>query len=229
MGSCVADPSRRRSRRARLRNAACLALIFASQFPGVQAAFGSRHTGCIRSADHVKLNKLLSDGGPGTHISLCQGQTYPITGPIFFTAKDQEISTEGYPEDDAQKARIVLADNAGADLSTAIQGDCRRCARVAIKNVIIDGNRRKLGRIVETEGTALVLLGNNEGHSIRNCRVVDPRGWTAIQIREGDALSCTGAAVEDNVIVSSIGLRLTGRQADSSPPRALPARNGSKH
>lgn len=195
---------RRRSRR--LTSIACLALavaVIASHVPVAQAVFGSRQAGCIKSADQVKLNKLLSDGGPGTRIQLCQGQTYPITGPIFFTAKDQEISTEGYPQDDAQKARIVLADSAGSDIATAVQGDCRRCARVAIKNVIIDGNRRKLGRIVETEGTALVLLGNNEGQSIRNCRVVDPRGWTAIQIREGDALSCTGAAVEDNMIVSS--------------------------
>jgi hypothetical protein len=29
------------------------------------------------------------------------------------------------------------------------RGDCRRCARVAIKNLIIDGNRASLGRIRE--------------------------------------------------------------------------------
>jgi hypothetical protein len=83
-------------------------------------------------------------------------------------------------------------------------------------------------------GTALVLLGNNEGQSIRSCRLKDPRwvrrcgpkgnvadgtlveccrGWTAIQIREGDNLSCTGAVIEDNVIVSLTpsGLRFKRR------------------
>ena len=37
-------------------------------------------------------------------------------------------------------------------LSTRVvipRGDCRRCARIAIKNLIIDGNRASLGRIRE--------------------------------------------------------------------------------
>jgi hypothetical protein len=34
-------------------------------------------------------------------------------------------------------------------LSLTHRGDCRRCARVSIKNLVIDGNRRKLGRIPE--------------------------------------------------------------------------------
>lgn len=37
---------------------------------------------------------------------------------------------------------------------------------------------------------------------IRCCFARYNRGWTAIQIREGDNLSCTGATIEDNVIVS---------------------------
>jgi hypothetical protein len=51
---------------------------------------------------------ISSSGGPETRIELCQGQTYDITSPIIFTAKNQEISTEGYPTDEALKARIVL-------------------------------------------------------------------------------------------------------------------------
>lgn len=59
------------------------------------------------------------------------------------------------------------------------RGDCRRCAHVALKNLIIDGNRAKLGRVLPTdspeEPSPLVLLGNNEGQVVRGCTVRDPR------------------------------------------------------
>lgn len=92
------------------------------------AAFGTLGVSaeCLQYADQSRINKLLSDGtspafpfilssytddaagGPETRIELCQGQTYDITSPIIFTAKHQEISTEGYPTEDRLKARIVL-------------------------------------------------------------------------------------------------------------------------
>ncbi len=137
------------------------------------------------------------------------------------------------------------------------RGDCRRCARVSLSHLVIDGSRPILGRIPNPDyvdmdeiqgldlrprnklshldlaaGTALVLLGNNEGQSVRYCRLRDPRwvlgrrsrktfeltrnararrGWTAIQVREGDNLGCTGAIIEDNVIVRPPQAALDGR------------------
>lgn len=49
---------------------------------------------------------------------------------------------------------IFLSAKKKAIISTRVvipytRGDCRRCARVAIKNLIIDGNRASLGRIRE--------------------------------------------------------------------------------
>ncbi|KAJ9123484.1 hypothetical protein QFC24_003698 [Naganishia onofrii] len=144
--------------------------------------------------------------------------TYDITSPIIFTAKGQEISTEGYPIEEELKAKIILrkdwtkgegllgnSQRGGiAGEGAAIIGDCRRCAHVAIKNLVIDGNRRKLGRVLPSdspdEPSPLVLLGNNEGQVVRSCNIRDPRGWTAIQFREGDNLSCENAVIEDNRI-----------------------------
>ncbi|KAI5453558.1 hypothetical protein NCC49_005384 [Naganishia albida] len=189
---------------------ACLATAAFGSLLGVSAE-------CLRHADQSRINKFLSDGGPDTKIQLCQGQTYDITSPIIFTAKNQEISTEGYPGEEELKARIVLRRDwtKGEGLlggqrrgtsgeGAAVIGDCRRCAHVALRNLIIDGNRAKLGRVLPTdspeEPSPLVLLGNNEGQVVSGCTIRDPRGWTAIQLREGDNLSCVGAVIEDNKI-----------------------------
>lgn len=90
-----------------------------------------------------------------------------------------------------------------------------------MRNIIIDGNRASLGRVLPAiqEASPLVLLGNNEGQVVSGCTIRDPRyfglpllvllqhadssdgrGWTAIQLREGDNLSCEGALIEDNKI-----------------------------
>jgi hypothetical protein len=63
----------------------------------------------------------------------------------------------------------------------------------------VDGNRRKKGRAIE-DVAGLVILGGNEGQRISDCKIRDPRGFTAVHVREGDKLSCTGAVVEKNEI-----------------------------
>ncbi|KAJ9094059.1 hypothetical protein QFC21_006160 [Naganishia friedmannii] len=99
-------------------------------------------------------------GGPEARIQLCQGQTYDITSPIIFTAKGQELSTEGYPVEEELKAKIIL-------------------------------------RKDWTKGEG--LLGNSHRGSIagEGAAII---GWTAIQFREGDNLSCENAVIEDNRI-----------------------------
>lgn len=69
------------------------------------------------------------------------------------------------------------------------------------KNLVVDGNRKKLGRMRDFQlATGLVVLGGNEGQSIQNSWIKNPRGFTAIHIREGDKLQCSGARVEKNEI-----------------------------
>jgi hypothetical protein len=149
---------------------------------------------CLRFADSDSINQLFIDGGPGTKVHLCPSKLYRLSGTIVFTAADQELATAGYPTG-AERATIRVE---GSEV-TAIQGDCRRCARVGVRSMVIDGNRRKKGRgIVDTGG--LVVLGGNEGQTITDCKIRDPRGFTAIHYREGDKLSCTGAVIEKNEI-----------------------------
>jgi hypothetical protein len=73
---------------------------------------------CLRDTTAEAINKLLSDGGPQTRIILCQSTTIKLNHRIIFTAKDQEISTQGYPEEEKKKARLLLV---GGRRGTAVQ------------------------------------------------------------------------------------------------------------
>jgi hypothetical protein len=151
---------------------------------------------CLRFADHNSINEAFTDGGPGHKVLLCPSKTYRISGTIIFTAADQELTTYGSPTG-SERAKLVVSGN----IATLIQGDCRRCARVTISSLQIDGGRTELGRIVESdESLGLIILGGNEGQSVRHCAISNPRGFTAIHVREGDRLSCTGAIIEQNEI-----------------------------
>jgi hypothetical protein len=149
---------------------------------------------CLRFADAVTINQLFTDGGPGTKVLLCPNKIYRLSGTIVFTAADQELATFGYPTG-PERATIRVE---SPRLATAIQGDCRRCARIGIHSLI--GNRNELGRMVEHDPSGLIVIGGNEGQSIKQCKILDPRGFTAVHIREGDKLSCAGAVIEKNEI-----------------------------
>jgi len=151
---------------------------------------------CLRFADAVTINQLFTDGGPGTKVLLCPSKVYHLTSTIVFTAADQELATFGYPTGPERATLRVETPN----LATAIQGDCRRCARIKVQSLIIDGNRAGLGRMLEFDPSGLIVIGGNEGQSIKQCQIMDPRGFTAVHVREGDKLSCTGAVIEKNEI-----------------------------
>ena len=153
-------------------------------------------SGCLRFADYNTINQAFTDGGPGTKVLLCPSKTYRLTGTIVFTAADQELATYGYPTG-SERATLLI----NGEFGTAIQGDCRRCARISITNLIIDGSRNKLGRQIDsTQSTGLVVIGGNEGQTVKSCWIRDPRGFTAIHVREGDKLQCKAAVIEKNEI-----------------------------
>ncbi|KAG9026592.1 hypothetical protein FRB95_008679 [Tulasnella sp. JGI-2019a] len=154
----------------------------------------SSEAACIEEGTSEVLNHMLSNGGPGALLSLCPNAVFTIDAPLVFTAKDQEISTEGYP-DGVGRATIIVAGNSTA---TAIHGDCKRCSGVRIRNIIIDGNRRQMGRMMN--GDPLVAIGNAKGQVVEGCKLLDPRGAAAVHIREGDDLVCSEARVENNHI-----------------------------
>lgn len=76
--------------------------------------------------------------------------------------------------------------------------DCKQCGDATIKNLVIDGNRPQLLRV--PLGGALIEVGNAERQSVTGCRLYEPRGWSALHIREGDNLNCRRAYIADNVI-----------------------------
>ncbi|BEJ11266.1 hypothetical protein CspHIS471_0106880 [Cutaneotrichosporon sp. HIS471] len=169
-------------------------LLLAALLAPVQAIVSD----CLPKADHTTINALFSNGGPGTKVYLCPGTEVALSGTIVFTAADQELATFGYPGDERAKLRI-----ASDGVATAIQGDCRRCARVAVRNVVIDGARRKYGRMRDPNTSpGLVIIGGNEGQAVRECAISDPRGFTAVHVREGAKLNCRGALIERNEITS---------------------------
>lgn len=79
-------------------------------------------------------------------------------------------------------------------------GDCQGCDWLTVSDLIVDGNRPQLLRI--PKGEALIAMGNAEGHHVTGCRLYEPRGWSALHIREGDRRQCRRAQIDHNVIVS---------------------------
>jgi hypothetical protein len=55
---------------------------------------------CIASGDHNTFNNALTSVGKGAIVQLCPSATILISGTIFFTAEDQELSTQDYPTSD---------------------------------------------------------------------------------------------------------------------------------
>lgn len=86
-----------------------------------------------------RLNGLLSTGGPGYILSLCQNQNYLITAPIEFVAPGQEIRTEGLPTDDSRAMLTVSGpisgDPDGDNHTNAVNGQCPECDGVKLRHV----------------------------------------------------------------------------------------------
>lgn len=88
----------------------------------------------------------------------------------------------------------------GRAVLTHHSADCKACSYATIEGLIVDGNRPQLLRV--PKGGALIEIGNGDGQAVTNCRLYEPRGWSALHIREGDNLNCRKAYIANNEIVS---------------------------
>lgn len=100
---------------------------------------------CIPSGDQTAINNLFSSGGEGIIVQLCASATITVSGPITFTASNQEISTEGYPTGDT---RAIIQPASGTNTTTMITGYGYDYLRIL--NIQLDGLRPTLGLV---EGT----------------------------------------------------------------------------
>lgn len=151
---------------------------------------------CLPSAvgSQDVINDLFRNGGSKTTVYLCPLSVHHLDSPIVFTSHEQTLTTLGDPKDWTRATLLVK----GSDQSTAIKADCRHCNKVNIKSLIIDGNRPELLRI--KQGDALVELGNAHSQTIKDCRILEPRGWSALHYREGDEKQCRGGVIRNNEI-----------------------------
>jgi parallel beta-helix repeat protein len=119
---------------------------------------------------------------------------FELTGPVVFTAADQQVYTEGLPSDDARATLRIVAPG----LATAVR--MRDHDFALLSNVIVDGNRTNLGPLSDD---ALIYAGGySVGQIIAGNRITDPRSWSALQVIQGhsDSQPCARALVENNEI-----------------------------
>ncbi|KAG8747422.1 hypothetical protein FRC10_001093 [Ceratobasidium sp. 414] len=159
-----------------------------------------------------RLNGLLQAGGENYVLSLCPSTIYPLTAPLVFTNKNQEISTFGYPIDDKRATLLVNGSTAdgGSGHTVAVQGGCDLCAGIKIRNIQIDGNRRGAPPI--TGGGNIEIGGSSGAQLVEYVRSFDPRGWSCLHIAEG-VLNCSNATVRYNDI-GPCGSDVFGQWAD---------------
>ncbi|KAL1412889.1 hypothetical protein Q8F55_000638 [Vanrija albida] len=150
---------------------------------------------CLPSGDETAINQALSAGGRGTTVSLCPGSVHRLQAPVVFTAPQQTLNTAGGLKDGRDRAMLVVE---GKDQAVAIFADCKACSYATIDGLIVDGNRPQLLRV--PKGGALIEVGNADGQAVTNCRLYEPRGWSALHIREGDNLNCRKAYIANNEI-----------------------------
>ncbi|TXT13540.1 hypothetical protein VHUM_00907 [Vanrija humicola] len=150
---------------------------------------------CLPSGDETAINQALSAGGKGTTVSLCPGSVHRLQAPVVFTAPQQTLNTAGGLKEGRDRAMLVVE---GKDQAVAIFADCKMCSYATIDGLIVDGNRPQLLRV--PKGGALIEIGNGDGQAVTNCRLYEPRGWSALHIREGDNLNCRKAYIANNEI-----------------------------
>ncbi|KAK4689550.1 hypothetical protein P7C73_g574, partial [Tremellales sp. Uapishka_1] len=163
--------------------------------PVIAAAAKPKVVPCIESGDETRINALFEEGGKGTLVALCPGSVHRLQAPIIFTAPQQTLTTEGNVKG-RERAMLIVE---GAEQATAIRADCAKCSYSTIRSLVVDGNRPQMLRLNHAE--ALLALGNAEGQTVRDCRLYEPRGWSALHVREGDRKQCSKAHIVDNEIV----------------------------
>ncbi|WWD18457.1 hypothetical protein CI109_102909 [Kwoniella shandongensis] len=151
-------------------------------------------TKCLPSGNEKPINEAFRTGGTGTTVTLCPGSVHRLNSSIVFTSERQTITTEGNPKG-RERALLIVE---GANVATAIKADCQQCSYAMIRSLEIDGNRPIMLRIVK--GDALIEVGNAESQTVRDCKLYEPRGWSALHFREGDRKQCRLGHIVDNEI-----------------------------
>ncbi|ROV95286.1 hypothetical protein VPNG_08944 [Cytospora leucostoma] len=151
---------------------------------------------CIPSGPASTVNSALQAGGAGAVVQLCPGAVINITdAEITFTAENQELSTEGYPED-STRATVII--EPGSNITSAIWG--RWTSGVKVLNLQVDGNRPNAGLL---SGDALVEMGGGASGQVVSYNVIkNTRSWSCLHyIGSGqDYNPCRDGTVTNNTI-----------------------------
>jgi hypothetical protein len=147
---------------------------------------------CLPSGNQDTINAQLQ--GPGDIAVLCPGALFELTDEVAFSADRQEIYTRGKPIDDTRAILRIVSPT----LPSAVT--MRDYSGAVLSNVIVDGNRTRLGPM---GGEALIYAGgSSNGQVIRSNKITDTRSWSALQLIQGysETRPCTNALVEGNQI-----------------------------
>ncbi|MDP3051991.1 MAG: DUF4214 domain-containing protein [bacterium] len=149
-------------------------------------------TTCIPSGDQNSINNVLTS--VGSVAVLCRNAVFNLTAPVVFTAPNQQIYTQGLPTD---SSRAVLIISSGT-FAKAINGE--NLSGVAIKNIIINGNRPNLGYLSPQYGALISLGGDASGQVVDYVKAYEPRSWSTLAFSEGLTKNCSGAIITNNEI-----------------------------
>ena len=155
----------------------------------------SSRLSCIESGDQDSINYALS--GRFSEAVLCPGAVFTLSSPIKFNAPYQRVYTQGHPTGDE---RAVLRIEDGC-LATAV--NMLHLDHVELSNVVVDGNRRSLGKVkANLYGEALIRSGGeSRGQVVREIDAFDSRSWSLLHLAEGHSSKrCSRALVERNVV-----------------------------
>ncbi|WWD18586.1 hypothetical protein CI109_103039 [Kwoniella shandongensis] len=147
------------------------------------------------TSDTSALQSLIQQGGAGYTLQLCAGQTYNLTDTLNYTAANQEISTEGYPQDDTRATLIIT----GFNKTSAVQAQSDGLSGAKLRNVQINGNRLPTEAIYTAPNANIEFGGSNQNQLIEYVRSYDPRGWSCMHIAEGP-FKCANVTVQNNDI-----------------------------
>lgn len=147
---------------------------------------------CISSGDHSTINNALRTGGAGPVVQLCEDALIKITDQTSFTADDQEISTQNYPNG-STRATIQVAP--GSATNILIAGHFNR---IKIKNIQLDGNRAGAG-FYQEGGANIEIGGQSTGQVVSNVASRNPRGWSSLHVIGSgkDGSACKQATIID--------------------------------
>lgn len=167
----------------------------------VYAAGPAAAASCIGSGDTAGITAALS--GQGAAAVLCPGAVFNLTGPITFTAANQQIYTQGLPTGSTRATLVVT----GSTQSAAIEGSNK--SGITVENVQINGNRPALGRIAS--GSALIEIGGNAtGQTVQHVYAYETRGWSTIHIGEGAVTNSTPTCQNAKILNNTIAEAGTG-------------------